>query len=123
MTPADQGNKIMVVFLLMNRQMRVKMSLARIQRMWGLRIMQSGRWMVLAAVVLFCLVDQIVACPTCKDAISGSANYIRGYFWSILFMMSMPFLIFGSLGGYWYLEIRRARNRQQAVDATANETT
>ena len=113
----------MFVFHLMNRQMRVKMSSVWIQRMWGLRRVQSGRWMVWAVVVLLCLVDQVLACPTCKDAISGSANYIRGYFWSILFMMSMPFLIFGSLGGYWYLEIRRARNRQQAVDATANETT
>nr|AGC72169.1 hypothetical protein [uncultured bacterium A1Q1_fos_962] len=39
---------------------------------------------------------------------------IRGYFWSIIFMMSMPFLIFGSLGAYFYLQVLKARQAQVA---------
>ena len=52
------------------------------------------------------------ACPTCKNGIadgSQQAGMMRGYFWSILFMMSMPFVIFGSLGTYFYYQVRRAR--------------
>lgn len=85
-----------------------------------------------AGVVLLWLVcvGAAEACPTCKDALANSpngANLVRGYFWSILFMMSMPFLIFGCLGGYFYWEVRRARRAQQqaagqvpALAGTAN---
>jgi hypothetical protein len=53
------------------------------------------------------------ACPNCRDGLSQgpNANLVQGYFFSILFMMSMPFVIFGSLATYWYLLIRRARLR------------
>ena len=33
----------------------------------------------------------------------------EAYFWSILFMMSMPFLILFSLSTYFYLLVRKAR--------------
>jgi heme/copper-type cytochrome/quinol oxidase subunit 2 len=56
------------------------------------------------------------ACPTCKDALAQHdpehANLVRGYFWSILFMMSMPFLILGGLSAYLYFEVRRARAKR-----------
>lgn len=59
------------------------------------------------------LADGVSACPTCKDSIAHSdpesANLVRGYFWSILFMMSMPFLILGGLASYFYYEVRKAR--------------
>ena len=48
-------------------------------------------------------------------------NIVRGYFWSILFMLSMPFVIFGSLCTLMYLEIRKARRKlaaRQALVAT-----
>ncbi len=38
--------------------------------------------------------------------------------YSIIFMLSMPFAIFGSLSGYFYLLVRRAR-RQQPVNPAA----
>ncbi|MCA9184766.1 MAG: hypothetical protein R3E01_24400 [Pirellulaceae bacterium] len=56
------------------------------------------------------------ACPTCKNGLADSGNggdLVSGYFWSIVFMMSMPFLILGGLGTYLYLEVRRARARMQ----------
>jgi hypothetical protein len=53
----------------------------------------------------------VEACPTCKQALGdNSANLVRGFGWSILFMMSAPFLILGGLGAYFYYEIRRARS-------------
>jgi hypothetical protein len=54
-----------------------------------------------------------LACPTCKESLAQSdparANLVRGYFWSILFMMSMPFLILGGLSALFWWEIRKAK--------------
>ena len=55
------------------------------------------------------------ACPTCKQGIAEGGDHARvieGYFWSILFMMSMPFLILTSLCSYFYLIVRKARAMQ-----------
>ena len=55
------------------------------------------------------------ACPTCTQGMEHDPAVMamaRGYFWSILFMMSMPFLIVGGLSTYFYLEIRKARRRE-----------
>ena len=55
------------------------------------------------------------ACPTCKDSLAhdpASANLVRGYAYSILFMLSMPPLILGGLSAYFYWEIRKAKARQ-----------
>jgi hypothetical protein len=55
------------------------------------------------------------ACPTCKDNLAqdpAAANLVRGYAYSIMFMLSMPPLIFGSLCAYFYWEVRKARMRQ-----------
>jgi uncharacterized membrane protein YjgN (DUF898 family) len=52
------------------------------------------------------------ACPTCKDGMTSdpdTAMMVRGYFWSILFMMSMPFAIFGGVTAYFYWHVRQAR--------------
>ena len=70
------------------------------------------------ALVIVCLCATCLqACPTCKDAVAEGpqhANIIRGYFWSILFMMSMPFLIFGSLATMFYQQVRKARAAEAA---------
>ena len=67
----------------------------------------------LAAILCLLLAPSLVeACPTCKDSIhndANSENLVRGYFWSILFMMSAPFLILGGLSSYFYWEVRKAR--------------
>ena len=62
------------------------------------------------------------ACPTCKDTLAhdpAASNLARGIYYSILFMISMPFLIFGSLCAYFYWEVCRARKRQAAEQAPA----
>ena len=55
------------------------------------------------------------ACPTCKESVAeNGGNLVRGYFWSIVFMMSMPFLIVAGLGTMFYLDVRRAqRNKNE----------
>jgi hypothetical protein len=79
----------------------------------------NARHVVLLIVAIVLICDTALGCPTCKDSLVNSdpdsANLVRGYFWSILFMMSMPFLILGSLASYFYYEICKAR-RLLAVD-------
>jgi hypothetical protein len=83
----------------------------------------TTRWLLTVAFVwLSAAVCQ--ACPTCKDGLAGSqsAGMAEGYFWSILFMMSMPFLILGGLGTYFYLQVRAARaSAAPAPEPTAAE--
>ena len=65
--------------------------------------------------LLWCGADQATACPTCKDGLDedkpASQAMARGYFYSILFMMAMPFVIIGTFGSAAYLSIRRSRQR------------
>jgi len=72
---------------------------------------------LLAAVLLVLLASDCWACPNCKNGLAegeNSAGMVRGYFWSIVFMMSMPFLILGGLVSYMYFEVRKARRAQGA---------
>jgi hypothetical protein len=72
---------------------------------------------VLAIVFMMALASVAEACPTCKDQLGhdpASANLARGYAMSILFMLAMPPLIFGSLCAYFYWEVCKARARQAA---------
>jgi uncharacterized membrane protein len=54
--------------------------------------------------------DIAFACPTCKEALESSSggNLQAGFQYSILFMMSVPFILFGSLSGLFYWQVRRA---------------
>jgi hypothetical protein len=73
---------------------------------------------ILVLAVLLIAVQSASACPTCKDQLAadpGAANLARGYGWSIVFMLSMPYLILAGLGGYFYWEIRKAKARQAVL--------
>jgi hypothetical protein len=64
--------------------------------------------------LLICLVNsEAGACPTCKQGLAENGPAAQamatGYFYSILFMMSMPFLILGTFGSCAYWSICRAR--------------
>ena len=64
------------------------------------------------------------ACPACKQALAstehaGMGDPIQGFMWSILFMMSMPFLLLSGFGAYlWYI-VRRARLAAEQAQAAA----
>jgi heme/copper-type cytochrome/quinol oxidase subunit 2 len=78
------------------------------------------------AVVLLATATVAQACPGCKEALAASdpnqQNIVRGYFWSILFMMGMPYLMLCGFGGYMYLLVRRARAAKEAGDEAQAET-
>jgi hypothetical protein len=69
----------------------------------------------LAVCLLVMLAGVSEACPTCKDGLAAAdsqgANIARGYFYSILLMLAMPFTLAGSFGLYVWREFRR---QQQA---------
>ena len=58
------------------------------------------------------------ACPTCKDGLAendpSTQAMAAGYFYSILFMMSMPFLIIATFGSFAYYSVRKAQSAQEA---------
>ena len=71
-----------------------------------------------ALTLLMFLAANATACPTCKDSLAhdpASANLVRGYAYSILFMLSMPPLILGGLSAYFYWEVRKAKARERIV--------
>ncbi len=78
---------------------------------------------LLFAVLLLGIAGEAWGCPTCKDALAGdaaSANVANGIGISILFMLSMPYLILLALGSYFYWEICKARaalKRKQELEA------
>src|SRR3954452_25093980 len=75
---------------------------------------------LLAILIALSLCAAASACPTCKDNMAhdpASANLVRGYAYSIMFMLSMPPLIFGSLCAYFYWEVRKAKARAARISA------
>ncbi len=74
----------------------------------------------IAALAIVCLLAaDATACPNCKDAVDTSdpdgLNLARGYFYSILIMLAMPFTLAGSFGCYVWREMRRQRLQQAAT--------
>tara|TARA_Y100001934_G_scaffold281576_1_gene391754 strand:- start:1175 stop:1522 length:348 start_codon:yes stop_codon:yes gene_type:complete len=86
------------------------------------QVLFAHRVWIIAFLILLVGVQIVDACPGCKDALSENdpqhARMVRGYFWSILFMMAMPFTIAGTFGTFFYLEVRRKRLAQQAAATT-----
>ena len=68
---------------------------------------------LLAGVILFgLLADTASACPTCKEALAGTeggGDIVNGYFYSIMFMVSMPFTILGGFGVCVYRAVNKAK--------------
>ena len=65
-------------------------------------------WASVLILAMFIIPMSLEACPGCKtldDPIS------KGFNWSILFLMAMPFTVFGFIGGTVYLQYRRANRK------------
>jgi len=71
----------------------------------------------LAVVVLLTAADAW-GCPNCKDGVNTSdpqgLNMARGYFYSILLMLAMPFTLAGSFAAYVWREMRRQKRMAEA---------
>jgi hypothetical protein len=93
--------------------------------MFNKRIIRQLASLLFAVLVVLVLAQFASACPTCKDGIGddpATANLARGYGLSIVFMMSMPFLILTGLSAYFYYEVCKAR-AVQALNAADCDTT
>ena len=79
-------------------------------------------YLALVVCLLVMLAGVGEACPTCKDGLAAAdsqgANIARGYFYSILLMLAMPFTLAGSFGLYVWREFRR----QQQAESVALHT-
>jgi hypothetical protein len=82
------------------------------------------RWLLLAMVMALVLLIASVAaaCPTCKEGLAQNdplgQSMAAGYYYSILFMMAMPFAILGTFGSLAYFSIRRAQKNADGTDQT-----
>ena len=83
-----------------------------------------GRTAVSLAIAVALLVAaDAVGCPNCKDGVNTSdpegLNLARGYFYSILLMLAMPFTLAGSFAAYVWREMRRQQAQAAAMPSAA----
>jgi hypothetical protein len=80
------------------------------------------RWVLIAVTVVLVLLLASVAaaCPTCKDGLAQNdpqgKSLAAGISYSILFMMSMPYIVLATFGSCAYLSIRRAQKAKEALE-------
>jgi uncharacterized membrane protein len=81
--------------------------------------------LALTCVIFVAGATDVWACPMCKAALAssdrGHGDWVGGFFWSILFMLSMPFVLLGSFSTYMYLLVRRARREAAQRDGLPSE--
>jgi hypothetical protein len=82
------------------------------------------RWIVAAIVLALVLLIASVAaaCPTCKEGLAQNdpqgQSLAAGYYYSILFMMSTPYIVLATFGSCAYYSIRRSRINQAESDVS-----
>lgn len=87
--------------------------------------MNRNRFLIVALVLMSTMVWYAAAeaCPGCADAQAGQgaerSGIVQGYMLSIMFMMSVPFILVGSFGTYVYLHVRRTRLAAEQAEAQA----
>ena len=75
------------------------------------QVIRFARQWALCALVIIIAAHVATACPTCKESLSANdPQMMRGYFWSIMFMMARPFSILTAISTYFYVLICKARN-------------
>ena len=76
--------------------------------------------LLIAAVMAVVAGAEALGCPNCKDAVNTSdpegLNVARGYFYSILLMLAMPFTLVSSFGAYVWREMRRQKAAAAAAE-------
>jgi uncharacterized membrane protein len=87
------------------------------------RILNRRLWVVVALFVAIALTASVAsACPGCKDALAENDpeknSLVKGYMYSILFMLTMPMAILGGFSAYMYRLVRRARSERIAGENT-----
>jgi hypothetical protein len=75
-----------------------------------------------AVAMVICLASSAGACPTCKEDLANNPQgqgLARGFYYSILLMMSAPFAVMGMLGFVFYRSIKRAQLERDAAAASS----
>lgn len=83
-----------------------------------MKVSRTTKRLALAFTLLLALfvVDSAQACPTCKESLSeNNKELVQGYFWSIMFMMAMPFSILTGIGTYFYVLIRKSKKNGEKI--------
>ncbi len=77
------------------------------------RLRHAGAPLVAGALVLLTRIDAAAqGCAMCRTAL-GSADdpLARGFYWSVLLLMSAPYVVFGSIAGWLvYRHVMASRN-------------
>lgn len=68
--------------------------------------------LLIAGLVLLASPEKAVAqgCAMCRTALTGEDPLSQGIFWSVLLLMSAPFVVAGSIGGWLFYQYRRAHS-------------
>ena len=91
-----------------------------------LKPLHHRRWlriaiMVAMAAFLLGAADAAWACPNCKEGLAQNdphgQSIAAGYYYSILFMLSMPFIIITTFGAFAYRSVKKAQSQRVAVAA------
>ena len=73
----------------------------------------------LALLVVTLLASDAHACPTCREGLAENdphgQSMAAGYYYSILFMMSMPFIIITTFGSFAYRSVKKAEAERAAA--------
>ena len=82
---------------------------------------------VALAIVLFAALSSVAAaCPTCGEALghqdAAHNGVAKGFYYSILFMMGMPYLVLGTFCGCMYWKVRCARAARALKNNPARES-
>lgn len=87
------------------------------------KLLQNCRPFLVAFALVAVVASVASACPTCKEGLAESdpqhQSTAAGFYYSILFMMSMPYIVLGSFGYLAFLSIRKSKVRQEAEAASA----
>ena len=76
----------------------------------------GGRMRVLILVVTFTLLNSLaIACPFCKDSLSQAMA--KGFYWSILWMLTVPAVVVGVIAGVLW----RAAQKRRGAPAGPHE--
>ncbi len=80
----------------------------------------------LALLVVAVFNDVATACPTCREGLAENdphgQSMAAGYYYSILFMMSMPFIILTTFGSVCYRSVKRAQAERDASAVTVADS-
>ena len=56
------------------------------------------------------------ACPNCREGLSGEERLPQAYMYSILYMLSMPAMLFAGFGLGFYRLAKRSQAMQMSLD-------